>query len=172
MAKKKRTEKEDLSINFKLSKELKSKIIDLAKKDGKTISNYLRGHFENFIDGSLFEEEFTFDQEQKFMFSEEFMQLIIWMYSKRKQKECEETEFELNGYIDTLKKINYEFPYSIKKDFEKVLQDVLKVRNETGLIKKFTFSKKEEDELSFSFKRFENYLLKGETEKSYIGVGR
>ena len=170
MAKKKKTGKEEFSINFKLSKELKNKISDLAQKENKTTSNYLRSHLESFVDGTLFEVEQRYDQEQKFMFSEEFMQLIVWMYSKRKQKECEESEFELNEYIDTLKKINYEFPYSIKNDFEKVLQDVLKVRNDSSMIKKFTFPKNGDNELNFNFKRFENSLLKGETEKSFIKV--
>ena len=104
MAKKKRIINEDPSINFRLPEVLKKKIKELAQKENKTVSKYLVGHLEGFIDGSLFEEEFTFEQEQKFMFSEEFMQLIVWMYSKRKRKECDETEYELNVYIDTLKR--------------------------------------------------------------------
>ena len=170
MAKKTRIINEDPSINFRLSEELKNKISELAQTENKTTSNYLRDHLESFVDGTLFEKELNLDRKREFIFSEEFMQLIVWMYSKRSNKECIEEVFELEDYINTLKKVNHEFPYGIRIDFEKVLLDVLRVKNDRSMIKKFTFTKKLNEELGFDFKRFENYILKGEGEKSFIKV--
>ena len=170
MAKKVKIINEDPSINFRLTEELKNKISELAQAENKTTSNYLRDHLESFVDGTLFENELNLDRKREFIFSEEFMQLIVWMYSKRSNKECTEEEFELEDYIKTLKKIEYEFSYAIRIDFEKVLLDVLRVKNDRSMIKKFTFTKKLNEELGFDFKRFENYILKGESEKSFIKV--
>lgn len=170
MAKKKRIVNEDPSINFRLSKVLKRKIKELAQGENITISKYLINHFENFIDGSLFENELDLENGIKFKFSEEFMQLIVWMYSKRVNEVCEEERFELCQYIDTLKKINNKFPAEIEQDFDKVLQDVLRVKNDPSLIKKFNFINEENEGIGFNFKRWENYILKGELERSVIYI--
>jgi len=169
MAKKKKIGKEEFSINFKLSEELKKKIKELAQGENKTVSKYLINHFESFIDGSLFEDELDLENGIKFKFSEEFMQLIVWMYSKRVNLKCEEKRFELREFVTTLKRINNIFPAEIEAEFDKVLQNVIGVINKPSSNGEFTFARSGDD--GFNFKGFENYLLKGERERIVINVG-
>lgn len=167
MAKNRKIVKEEVSINFKLPQELKDKIKELAQGQNKTASKYIRDHFESYINGSLLEDELNIVDDKKFIFSEEFMQLIVWMYSKRVNEVCVEERFELSRYVDVLKKIDNKFPYEIEQDFDKVLQDVIRVKNDRSAVKKFNFINVG---LGLNFKRWENYILKGELERSVIYI--
>ena len=106
-AKRKKIENDSPSINFKLPEDLKQRIRKEASDANKTVSNYLREHFEEFMDGSLYEKEMVTYDKETFINSTAFIQLIVWMYSKRSNNNCESSRTQLNGYVSTLKKINH-----------------------------------------------------------------
>jgi len=154
MKKKKKINNDDPSINFRLSEELKKWVAEQAENQNRTVSNYLRDHLEEFMNGDLY------GYKEDFKNSTEFIKLIIWMYSKRDEKNCTTTMNQLDNYIRTLKKIGEEFPDYLEVEFDKVLFDVIRVRNEKPeYYKEFIFSNKSNTQTGFDYNKLENHLL-------------
>ena len=142
MAKKKKISNELPSINFKLSKELKQWITEEAYDENLTISNFLRKELTATMNG----DSITVDKKgyygYKLVGSPKFLNLMVWMYSKKNDKNCKIDNQKLGVYINTLKEIINIFPEVVESEFEKVLLDTLKVK-----------SKKSDYERTFKFSR-------------------
>ncbi len=160
MGKKNRIVNNDPSINFRLPKELKQKINREAGLNNLTVSNYVRNLLESYYDGELFEEEIFEYRRHEFIKSIEFLRLVVWMYSKRNDKKCTSSNDKLDGYIRTLKNAQDHLPTKIVEEFDKVLQDVLRVKTiKSDYFKQFEFTKANDDLKKFNFLVFEEYIF-------------
>ena len=174
MAKKQRIKNEDPSINFRLSPELKKWITNEAISENKTVSNYLRDHLTSFKDGSLYKNEIAAYKSNSFMNSTEFLQLVVWVYKKREEYSYEEKDaIWQDKYIHTIKSIGNQLPDELVNEFDKVLLDLMKVKNEAGSSKSYTFCRSGylySD--GFNYSLFEDYILKYKIEKHTVYVER
>ena len=139
MAKKKKIKNEDPSINFRLPEELKQTIYKKALENNKTVSNYLRDHLQEFIDGSLYQQEFESLKSDSIVNSTEFLQLITWLLFQNNNDQCTLPNSILNGYILTIKKLSGLLPKELEGEFDKVLADLIRVVNESGSYRSFYF---------------------------------
>lgn len=159
MAKKYKIKNEDPSINFRLPEELKVGIYKRASLENKTVSNFLRDHLTEFMDGSLYATEIAYLENHSFVNSTEFLQLVIWMFSKRFDKKCKSSNEKLSQYIQTIKNINGNLPDDLIIEFDKVLVDLIKVRKDSGSYRTFDFTEKYYSGDNFNYELLENYLL-------------
>lgn len=150
---------EDPSINFKLPENLKDQITREANLENKTVSTYLRDHLEKFIDGSLYEKEVADFKLKSFKNSTEFLQLVTWVFAKRSNNECKTSNVVLNRYIETIKRIDNNLTPRLKQEFDKVLFDLLKVRNEDSSYRSFSFCLISYRSENFDYQVLEDYLL-------------
>ena len=148
------------SINLKLSEALKEKINHKAHLKQQTVSKYIRELLSTYFDGTLCKGEIAKNARKEFINSTEFLQLVVWMYSKQKSKDFKEKIEELEGYVKTLKKAEEHLPKGLALEFDKVLFDVLRVKNENL---KYSAGYKFTDGYSstpeFNFELLEKYLL-------------
>lgn len=162
MSAKQKTIIEDASINFRLSPELKEWITNEAKKENKSISNYLRDHFESYKKGDLYTEEVDYYKNTSFINSTSFLQLIAFVFSKRNNESCTASTKQMNDYISTIKQLpNENIPEDIITEFDKVLMDLIRVKN-TGsaiIMTTFQFCKSSFTEPGFNYDLLEKYLL-------------
>lgn len=161
MAKKFKIKNEDPSINFRLPQELKTQVIKEAAFSNKTVSNYLRDHLEEFISGKLFEKEFAYYKDLEFVNSTEFLQLVIFVFGRRHQSLCISTNDQLDRYIQTIKKLELHLPEYLVKEFDKVLVDLIRVRNEVNSERHFYFCGTVISPSYFDYANLESYLLNG-----------
>jgi hypothetical protein len=170
--KKHKIKNEDPSINFRVPELLKIDILREAAFLNKTVSTYLRDLLTEYLDGSLYRDEIAFYERNEFINNTEFIQLVIWMYSKRNNKKCTSTPAQLDDYIKTLKKIDGNLPDEFVSEFDKVLEDVLRVKKETSDYKKeYKFCQSSHFSPGFDYGKLEDYLLnevKATYRKSYI----
>jgi len=162
MAKKQRIKNEDPSINFRLSPEMKKWVINEAISNNVTVSNYLRNHLEKFIDGTLYDEFNHFNDHLPFLKSIEFVQLITFVFSKRKNRDCTSTHRQLGEYIKTIKQMsNEDLPSKIISEFDKVLIDLIKIKNENESLSyvRFKFCEISYSNTNFNYELLEEYLL-------------
>ena len=159
MQKKKKIENNDPSINFRLSKGLKQRINKEAGINNLTVSNYIRNLLDSYYDGELFEEEMFEYRRYEFIQSTEFIKLIVWMYSKRNDRKCTSTNNELDGHISTLKNTEMNLPSHLVTEFDKVLQDLLRIKNikSSYATKQFNFSSSFNDN-EFNYELLEKYI--------------
>jgi len=161
--------KEDPSINFRLPIELKVRILKDADFHDQTVSNYLRDHMQSFLSGELYEEEIAEYEDQSFIKSIDFLQLVVWLYKKRNEREyTPEDTLKQDNYISILKAISNNLPKELVDEFDKVLFDVIKVKKGNGA-KSYKFCKSGSDD-EFSYKKLEDYLLSIENKKVVIKV--
>lgn len=159
---------DDPTINFRVPEILKIKIIREAEFFNKTVFTYLRDLLTEYLDGNLYQNEIAFYKKKEFINSTEFMQLIIWMFSKRHNKKCTSTPAQLDEYIKTLKKIDGNLPNEFVSEFDNVLEDVLRVKKETSDYKKeFKFCQSSHSSPGFDYGKLEDYLL-NEVKAFYI----
>ena len=151
--------KDDISINFRIPKELRAKVANEAELLNVTISNYLRNHLVDFYSGKLFEEKSLFDHSLELINSTEFLQLVVWVFSKRNNEICTSTNDQLNGYIRTIKKLDSNLPRDLVVEFDKVLMDLIKVQGEKTAFRSFKFCKNNYDTSLFDYDKLENFLL-------------
>lgn len=148
------------SINLKMSDELKEKIKLRANFRKQTLSRYIRELLADYFDGSLCKGTVTRNENKEFINSTEFLQLVVWVYSKRKSNKHKETPQDLDRYSATLKKTANHLPKYVVAEFDKVLLDIIRVQNES---KKFTVSYKfvdvDSSSLMFNYDVLEKYLL-------------
>jgi len=148
------------SINLKLPEELKRQVKEKANIKEQTVSKYIRELLSSYLDGTLCLSQEAMNQRKEFINSTEFLQLIVWMYTIRKEKKFKETPEELDGYIRTLKKIDQHLPREIVMEFDKVLSDVLRVKGEPSRYpKEYKFAVSYSSTPEFNFNLLENYLL-------------
>ncbi|MEX1382353.1 hypothetical protein [Lutibacter sp.] len=160
MAKKQRIKNEDPSINFRLSPEMKKWVINEAISKNVTVSNYLRNHLEKFIDGTLYSEVNKWDEYLPFHKSIEFLQLITFVFSKRKNSKCESTIQQLEQYIKTIKQMdNEDLPQEIISGFDTVLVELIKVKNNDLTNISFKFCGDTFHTPDFKYDLLEDYLL-------------
>lgn len=161
MAKKQRIKNEDPSINFRLSPELKKWIFNEAISENKTVSNYLRDHLTSFMDGSLYEKNVSWYQDKEFINSTSFLQLVSFVFSKRKNSTCVSTDDQLDWHIRTIKKLDLEFPKELVIEFDKVLVDLIRVKKENSTYSsaRFKFCEDSYSNPIFNYELLEDYLL-------------
>jgi len=168
MAKKQKIVNEDPSINFRIPQELKNRIHKEAALKNETVSTYLRDLLTEFLDGRLFENEIAFYEDKSFINSTGFLQLVIWMYRKKTEKKCTSTARQLEDYIQTLKSINMQLPLSLREEFDIVLFDVLRVKNEEyEHNKEYKFGNTSYPYKGFNYEKLEHYLL-NEVKNYYV----
>ena len=159
MAKKQRIKNEDPSINFRLTEELKGDIYKRASLENKTVSNFLRDHLTEFMDGSLYAREISYFRDNSFINSTEFLQLITWVMTKRQNPKCLSTNEQLDTYIKTIKRMDFSIPANIVKEFDYVLADLIRVRNKTGDDRSFYFCGFMGVDATFNHNLLVNYIL-------------
>nr|WP_321226500.1 hypothetical protein [uncultured Psychroserpens sp.] len=82
MAKKNSITDGDTTLNFRIPKELKMTIVAQADNKNISTSKYLRNLLETVFNGSYCQEIEAKSERQVFLFSQEFLQLIVWIYKK------------------------------------------------------------------------------------------
>ena len=172
MAKKKKSGNELPSINFKLPQELKQWITEQACDEDLTVSNFLRKEMIASMNGDRITVDREEYYEQSLIGSQRFLNLMIWMYTKRVENKCKINNARLGEYIDTLKEIRNIFPKDIEVEFEKVLLDTLKVRSKKSEYERvFKFGREYlsfRDHNTVNFEQIEHYLLVGRRNIIYV----
>lgn len=170
MTKKKPIKNEDTTLNFRIPKELKAKIEKKAEEKNLTTSSYVRDLLESVYNGEYCQSEEYKSKIKSFLFSKEFLRLIIWINSKRIYDKKTEDIFELESYIRTLKQIEGHLPDNLVKEFDKVLNDILYVRSETGFYgERFNFLNSPNDTKKFNLKLVEEFFLNKNIFETFIG---
>ncbi len=157
--KSKKKMKDDISINFRIPKELRAKVAKDAELLNITVSKYLRNHLVDFYSGKLFEEKLLFDHSLELINSTEFLQLVVWVFSKRNNEICASTNEQLSGYIRTIKKLDSNLPDDLVVEFDKVLMDLIRVQGEKTTFRSFKFCKNNYDASLFDYDKLEKFLL-------------
>ncbi len=157
--KKKSINNDDPSINFRLPKDLREKVAKEAALLNVTVSNYLRNHLVDFYSGKLFEKEIVFDHSHELINSNEFLQLVVLVFSKRKNEKCKSTNDQLNRYIRTIKKLEGILPDSLVIEFDKVLMDLIRVQGDTSSFRVFKFCGQSYTTTGFDYEKLESFIL-------------
>ena len=162
----------DPSINFRLPDELKIQILKEADFNNQTVSNFLRDHMSSFLNGELFETVVAGYENRAFINSTDFLQLIVWVYKKKGEYNyTAEDKVKQENYISTIKLIGNQLPYELVNEFDKVLLDLMKVKNEKGDFKSYTFCRTSHlFNDGFDYKKAEDYLLNFGIETSIVQV--
>lgn len=148
------------SINLKLSEDLKKRTEEKADLKQQTVSKYIRELLSNYFDGTLCKDDIARNARKEFMNSIAFIQLIVWMYSKRKSAKFQEEPADLEKYIGTLKNTSNYLPNDLVLEFDKVLFDLIRVTNEESkYAKEYKFANGYSSTPQFNFELLENYLL-------------
>lgn len=148
------------SINLKLSDELKEKIKSKAESKQQTVSQYMRDLLSNYYDGSLCKNEIAKNERKEFINSTEFLQLVVWIYSKRKSNKYRERDKNIEKYIRTLKKIEEHLSGYMVAEFDKVLSDIIRSENQKIIaLKDYSFTNGYSSTPEFNFEILEKYLL-------------
>ncbi|OBX20143.1 MULTISPECIES: hypothetical protein [Bizionia] len=171
MAKKQTIKNNDPSINFRLSNKLKGIIESKAQEKNITTSAYVRDLLERVHNGDYCHSEQVKETINSFLFSKEFMQLMIWIYSKQKNREMTEDAAKLDSYLKTLKRVDGHLPDNLVKEFDKVLNDILMVRASNSIYsKKFEFLNTSDNAKRFNLELIESFLLNDWTLDKFLRV--
>lgn len=166
MKKKKGATKSVPSINLKLSEELKNRVEKSAQFKKQTISKFTRVLLTSYIEGTLCDKEIAYYREKEFISSTSFLQLVVWMYKKKEDKSCTSTVKQLEDYIRTLKQTDNHLPEDLVQEFDKVLEDLIRVKNgKLPFEREFKFSISSYSNPCFNYEKLEYYLL--DTTKTY-----
>jgi len=157
--KKKSITNEDPSINFKLPKELRDQVVREAALLNSTVSNYLRNHLIEFLSGRLYQKEISLYKSQEFLKTIEFLQLVTWVFVQRKNDKCIATVTQLNGYKQTLKKLEGNLPNHLVVEFDKVLVDLLRFQTDLSSSRAFKFGGNSFTNALFDYGKLEHFLL-------------
>ncbi|WP_282124715.1 ribbon-helix-helix protein, CopG family [Algibacter mikhailovii] len=160
MAKVNKIDNRDPSINFRLPKELKNQLEELAYGKNQTTSKFIRILLEHYLTGELYKDAVDFYKRHHFITSLEFIQLLIWIYEKRKSNDYLESDEEiLPGIISTLKRTDMHLPKDLAMEFDKVLFDIMRSQNEQSKYSKsYVFFDHYHDHQNFNLKKVEDYL--------------
>jgi hypothetical protein len=95
---------------------------------------------------------------------------MLWIHLKRLDEKKTEGDYELDGYIKTLKQIEGHLPDNLVKEFDKVLNDILYVRSETGPdMKEFNFVDSLYKAKRFDMKLVGEFFLNKKLLEKFIG---
>src|SRR5690606_35786006 len=131
-----------------------------AQQENITSSKYLRNLLEAVHKGSYCHQENLKSEREDFLFSKEFLQLIVWMYRKRENNKREVEKCFLERYIKTLKRTENCLPKSLVSEFDKVLKSLLIVRDSVGYDGDvFDFPKSYSSDKKFNYEKLERFLL-------------
>lgn len=148
------------SINLKLSDDLKEKIKRKADAKQQTVSQYMRALLAHYYDGSLCKNEIVKNERKEFINSTKFLQLVVWIYSKRKSNIYRESDKNIEKYIRTLKKVEEHLSTNLVTEFDMVLSDIIRSINTKPMVSKdYTFENGYHFTPEFNFEIFEKYLL-------------
>ncbi|WP_223034871.1 hypothetical protein [Hanstruepera marina] len=172
MSKKNPIKNSDPSINFRLPKELKASIEEKAQEKNQTSSAYLRDLLESVLNGDYCYKEQVKDRVESFLYSKEFLQLMIWIYRKKEIGELEIEKNELDRYIKTLKNIDGHLPQKITREFDKVLKDVIDLRDDNSYASrsKFEFHAASREYQKFNLKSVEEYFLDERMQQVFLNT--
>ena len=150
----------DTSLNFRVSKGLKATIVANAAKEKITSSKYLRNLLEAVHNGSYCHQYEVKTKREEFLFSKDFLRLMVWIYRKRENKKREVEKSSLDRYIMTLKRTDDCLPKSLVSEFDKVLKSLLIVRDSVGYDGDvFDFPKSYSNDKKFNYEKVEKFLL-------------
>lgn len=159
MAKKKKLNNSDPSINLRLPQELKDQLNEKAFIKSQTVSAYVRNLIAEYLSGELYQKEIEFYKNTSFVSSLEFMQLVVWIYEKQSSKGFNSNDLlMLPTYIRTLKQVEGNVPNYLSKEFDFVLADVLTMRKNDVGYKLFKFPENNSFNRGFNYKVLEDYL--------------
>lgn len=160
MAKKKKIDNRDPSINLRLPKPLKEELQEKAHKRNQTVSMFVRALIENYLSGELCKEQESFYKRHHFVTSLEFIQLLVWIYKKRESKKYIKSDEEvIPNLLYTLKQTEMYLPKDIAQEFDKVLFDILKNQKmASDNSKNYGFSLSRSNNSGFDYVKFEDYL--------------
>jgi hypothetical protein len=170
MSKKKKIINSDPSVNFRIPIELKEQLNREAIIKNQTVSTYLRELLTAFFGGKLFEDELSIYEKQEFINSTEFIQLIVWMYSVRKDSKCNLSDFLFERYISTIKRLDGNLPPILVDEFDKVLEDLLKLKKSKFSSNRFQFCESSSIYNGFDFDKLEKYLLEDQVTVYKVNV--
>ena len=172
MSKKHPVKNNDPSINLRLPQELKDKIQGEASKKNLTVSKYVRELLETIYSGDYCRKEVIGDKVESFLFSKDFLQLVVWMNSKRTNKKKTETKEELERYISTLKRVDEHLPVNLVCEFDKVLQDLIKLRNDESklYLPSYNFVDSYSEKEKFDFDALEEFLLNDNALSQFVFI--
>lgn len=160
MTKKSKIIYEESTLNFRIQNTLKDEILNKSIEKNMTMSQYLRELLESVHNGSYKEAKMELNSKKAFLFSKDFLRLVIWVYHKKTDKNVTESRGQLNQYIKTIKRADSFLPVAIIEEFDKVLSDLLRVINSTGIeYKEFDFSRSYESEKTFNYNKLISFLL-------------
>ncbi|WP_053990085.1 hypothetical protein [Mangrovimonas sp. TPBH4] len=157
-----KSDTDDQSVTFRIPRVLKNEINQRAEMKGVRLSEYLRDLLTSVVEDRVCQAERERIKElenQKFLRSKEFMQLVIWMYSKRvAQKYNKETDY-LDDHIKTLKQVGDHVPMALSKEFDKVLKSLLSIDRDSIFSVSYDFIKGSGNKQKFDFEKLEKFLL-------------
>jgi hypothetical protein len=172
MTTKKIIKDEDATLNFRIPKVLKATIISKAQQENMTSSKYLRNLLEAVHNGSYCHQDKLKSERVDFLFSKEFLQLIVWIYRKQVNNRREVEKSFLERYIKTLKRTENCLPKSIIFEFDKVLKSLLIVRDSGGYDGNvFDFPSSYSSDKKFNYEKVEKFLLEENVFEVFIDEG-
>ena len=153
---------EDVSLNFRISKELKEEIRLQAKTKNITISKYLRELLEDVHDGTFCDEVDKRNEVERFVYSKGFVSLIIWIYSKSiKQSRLEfDTVHQIDDFISIIKQADRYLPTNLVKELDKVLLDLYRIKTAPSYDnKEFKFWNPYNESKNFDFTVLDDFIF-------------
>lgn len=159
--KKAKIKNEDVTLNFRVPRELKGKIIRRSEELNLTVSHYIREILERVHDTTSIEPNIEAGAKE-FVYSKRFLKLIVWIYSKRDahKRTDFDTSLALEDYIKTIKEADQHLPSEIIKELDKVLGDLLSMKTATGYDKdNFNFGKSYGSEKGINYEVLNKYFL-------------
>ncbi|MFT7051871.1 MAG: hypothetical protein ACJAZK_002490 [Psychroserpens sp.] len=111
-------------------------------------------------------------EREEFLFSKEFLQLIVWIYRKCENDKREVEKNDLERYVKTLKRTENYLPESLVREFDEVLNNLLLVRVGMGYDgDHFDFHKSYNDDKKFNDEEVEKFLLNENVLEDFIDRG-
>ena len=150
--------KDDVSVNFRVEKPLKTKMLSAAKEKNMTLSKYLREVLEGLYDEAMPKPREFPSETERFLFSKEFLQFVFWVYSKKQDKERGEHD-DIDGHIKLIKRAGGILPDAIVKELDKVLVDLFRIKTASGFDKKYyQFPDSYNDDRKLDYKKLEEFF--------------
>ncbi|WP_178989725.1 hypothetical protein [Winogradskyella schleiferi] len=149
---------EDVSVNFRIAKPLKAKLLSKASGKNMTLSKYLRDVLEEIHNDKIVLEE-SISRNKDILFSKEFFQFIFWIYKKKRDKIREESD-DIDGYIKLIKRLGESLPVEIVQELDKVLFDLIRIKSAYGSDKEYyQFPDSYSDDIRLDYDKLEYFFI-------------
>ncbi|TCK67235.1 hypothetical protein DFQ05_1008 [Winogradskyella wandonensis] len=133
---------EEATLNFRVPTSLKLDIAKISADKNITMSQYLRDLLVSIHDGSYGKMIMESNAKKAFLFSIDFLQLMIWVLGKKGESKVVESKEELEKYLSTLKRADIYLPSDINHELNKIILDLIRVLSARSYdYKGFDFSK-------------------------------